>query len=70
MGSGGWADPEVNKWVLAFHIVLGACSIARERLCSGQLLHCGGELYLEGVTCPGPQCYMPFIVGCGDCILS
>lgn len=32
--------------------------------------HCGGDLYLEGVTCPGPQCYMPFIAGCGDCILS
>lgn len=30
--------------------------------------HSGGDLYLEGVTCPGPQCYMPFIAGCGDCI--
>lgn len=32
--------------------------------------HSGGDLYLEGVTCPGPQCYMPFIAGCGDRILS
>lgn len=32
--------------------------------------HCGGDLYLEGVTCPRPQCYMPFIAGCGDGILS